>query len=228
MLRTLAAIALLAPAAGLAHDLRVEPAPRGFALHLGHRGGEALEIAPAKVKRVRCGRAGAPPADVLAAAAFTPREVTVAARCDVVSVLLDGGFWSLTPDGEVNLPRDQARAVVRAWASRQHAKWVDASSPGAATVLGDELEIAAPPDLGARRAGDKVTLRVLSGGQPVPGAAVAIDHRLLGETNSRGEVRLKLRRPGLESISASVRRPLASPQAESVVLEASLTFEVAR
>jgi hypothetical protein len=41
-------------------------------------------------------------------------------------------------------------------------------------------------------------------------------------------VRLKLRSAGLETISATLRRKLSSPEADTEVLEASLSFEVAK
>jgi uncharacterized GH25 family protein len=83
-------------------------------------------------------------------------------------------------------------------------------------------------DLARARAGEKVTLRVLSRGQPVRNAVVAIDHRPIGDTDSKGEIRLRLRAAGVESIATSIRRPLATAAADAEVLEASLTFEVAR
>lgn len=223
-----AAAAILLPCLAFAHDLWVERAGDGFAARYGHRGGEALRMDAAKVKAVRCAdRAGAA-RDVLARATLARRGVTLAARCDAVSVFYHGGFYSLTPDGEVNLPRDQARDVVKAWESRQYAKWIDVASPAASRPFGDDLEIVPGGDLSTRKVGDKVTLKVLSQGKPVAGAIVALDHKPLGETDSAGEIRLRLSTPGIESVSASVRRPVKSPQADAVVLEASLTFEVAR
>jgi hypothetical protein len=118
---------------------------------------------------------------------------------------------------------------VRSWASRQFAKWVDARQPGAAAaVLGEELELVAVTDLVKARQGDKVTFRLLTRGKPVAGGVVAIDHRPLGETDSAGEVRLRLRSASLETVSATLRRKLATPEADAEVLEASLSFEAAR
>ncbi len=222
------AACLAAPAFALAHDLWVERTPEGFLVRYGHRGGEVLPVDPAKVKSIRCADGASAPRELVTAARFAAKDVRVAASCTVVSVFHDGGYWSLTPDGEVNLPRTKATSVVRAWASRQYAKWVDARSPRASTPLGDELEIVPVTDLAKAHEGDKITVRVLSAGQPVRDAVVAMDHRPLGETDSRGEVRLRLRAPGVQSISTSVRRPKASPEADAEVLEASLTFEVAR
>ena len=219
---------LAAPALATAHDLWVERTPEGFLVRYGHRGGEVLDLDGAKVKAIRCGDGVSAPADVVTTARFAPKEVRFPGTCAVVSVFLDGGSWSLTPDGEVNRPRDQVRDVVRSWSSRQYAKWVDVHSPRAGAVLGDELELVPVTELARAHPGDKITLRVLSAGHPVANAVVALDHRPLGETDSKGEVRVRLRTPGVESISTSVRRPGATPQADAEVLEATLTFEVAR
>jgi hypothetical protein len=78
------------------------------------------------------------------------------------------------------------------------------------------------------RAGDKATFRVFWNGKPVAGAVLAIDHRPLGETDLAGECRVKVRASDLESVSATLKRPLGSPEADTLTLEASLTFEVAR
>lgn len=228
-MRFLAVAALVAaPALAAAHDFWVERTPEAFVVRYGHRGAEVLAIDAAKVKAIRCIDAAGAQKEVVASARFAPKEVRVAESCAAVSVFHDGGYWSLTPDGEVNLPKNKAQAVVKSWASRQFAKWVDAKSPRASVVLGDELELVPVSNLARAHAGDKVTLRVLSAGQPVPNAVVAIDHRPIGDTDSKGEIRLRVRTAGIESISTSVRRPRATPEADAEVLEASLTFEVGK
>lgn len=227
LLGALAAAALLAPALASAHDLWLEREGAGLTLRYGHRGGELLALDQAKVKAVRCLDKGAT-RELLGAATFAPREVKLAGRCGAASASFDGGYYSLTPDGEVNKPRNQVPDAVKAWASRQYAKWVDPASPGAGAVLGDELELVPVTDLSKARQGDKVTLKVLSAGQPVAGAVVAIDHKPLGETDSAGEVRVKVRAAAVETVCATLRRKVATPEADALVLEASLSWEVAR
>jgi uncharacterized GH25 family protein len=222
-----AVAALLVPSAGRAHDFWVERARDGFAVRHGHLGGEALAIDASKVKAIRCGDGASPPKDMVATARFSPNEVRFSAACALVSVFHDGGYWSLTPDGEVNLPRSRVENVVRSWASRQYAKWVDAKSPAAGAVLGDDLEVVPVTDLAKATKGDKITVRVLSAAHPVPNAVVAVAHHPLGETDSKGEIRLRVRET-VESISTSIRRPGTTPEADAEVLEASLTFEVGR
>jgi uncharacterized GH25 family protein len=226
--RTLSVVVMLGtPALTAAHDFWVERSQEAFVVRYEHRG-ELLPIDAAKLKAIRCGAGAGAPGDVTRGATFSEKEVRFAGPCEIVSVFSDGGYWTLTPDGEVNRPKDEVRNGVRSWASRQYAKWVDAKSPRAATVLGDELELVPVTDLARARAGDKVTLRLLSARQPVRNAVVSVQHRAIGETDSKGEIRLRLRTAGTESISASIRRPHPTSQADVEVLEASLTFEVAR
>jgi uncharacterized GH25 family protein len=221
------AAALLAPALASAHDLWLERAGDGLILRYGHRGGELLAIEQAKVKSVRCLDRGAT-RDLLGAATFAPKEVKLAGKCGAASAFFDGGYWSLTPDGELNKPKNQVPDAVKSWASRQFAKWVDPGSSSAGTPLGDELELVPVSDLTRAHQGDKVTVRLLHQGKPAVAAVIAIDHKPLAETDGAGQARIKLRTSGVETISATLRQKVATPEADAVVLEASLSFEVAK
>lgn len=219
---------LAVPLASGAHDLWLEPQGDALVLRYGHRGGEVLDLDAAKVKVVRCKRGEAPAKDVRASSVASPKELRTSPACEVASAFLDGGFWSLTPDGEKNLPRSQVPDAVRSWQSKQFAKWIDVRSPAATSPLGDEFEIVPVGDLSRTHQGDKATFRVLWQGKPVAGAILAIDHQPLGETDAAGECRVRVRAPDLESVSATLKRPLGTPEADTLTAEASLTFRVAR
>jgi nickel transport protein len=227
--RMCAAAALLSlPLGARAHDLWLEPRGEALVLRYGHRGGDLLDLDAGKVKAFRCQRGGASATDVRAACRASPKELRTPSRCDAASAFLDGGFWSLTPDGERNLPRTEVPDAVRSWQSKQFAKWVDVRSPAAGVALGDDLEIVPVGDLSRVRQGDKATFRVLWEGRPVAGAILAVDHRPLGETDAAGECRVKVRAADVESVSVTLKRPLGTPEADTLTVEASLTFEVAR
>ncbi|HJX53539.1 MAG TPA: DUF4198 domain-containing protein [Polyangia bacterium] len=211
-----------------AHDFWLERQGGVFLLRYGHHGGEVLALDAAKIKTLTC-RAGAQaPRNVLPSATIAPTQLTFTGPCALVSAFHDGGYWSLTPDGEKNLPRNQVPDAVKSWRSRQFAKWVDVHSPVAGQPLGDGFEIVPVSDLARVKSGDKATFRVLLAGKPLSGATLAIDHKPLGETDDQGEVRVKLRAATVESVSVSFRRAVKTPEADSEVFEASLTFEVAR
>jgi nickel transport protein len=216
------------PLVARAHDLWLEPQGEGLVLRYGHRGGESLDLETAKVKVILCQLGAGPVADVRGTSKATSRELRTPSRCDVASAFLDGGYWSLTPDGERNLPKSEVPDAVRSWQSKQFAKWIDVHSPAAIQVLGDELEIVPVGDLSRVHQGDKATFRVLWQGKPAAGAILTIDHRPLGETDAAGECRVRVRAPDVESVSATLKRPLGTPEADTLTAEASLTFEVAR
>jgi nickel transport protein len=211
-----------------AHDFWIERQSGAFILRYGHHGGEVLALDASKIKTLICRKGAETPRNVLASATFAPKQLTLSGSCALVSAFYDGGFWSLTPDGQKNLPRNQVPDAVRSWRSRQFAKWVDVHSPLAGQPLGDGFEIVPVSDLAKVKTGDKATFRILLGGKPQAGVTLAIDHKPLGETDDQGEVRVKVRAVAVESVSASFRRVVKAPEADSEVFEASLTFEVAR
>jgi nickel transport protein len=228
VLWSVVAACLAVPAGARAHDLWIEPQDGVLILRYGHRGGELLDLDASRIKSVLCRSGSSPAKEVRSSSTTGPRELRTPSRCDAASAFLDGGYWSLTPDGQRNLPRSEVPDAVRSWQSRQFAKWLDVRSPAAAAPLGDELEIVPVSDLSRVRQGDKATFRVLWQGKPVAGATLAIDHRPLGETDAAGECRVKIRAAEVESVSATLKRPLGTPEADTLVAEASLTFGVAR
>lgn len=212
----------------LAHDLWLEPQEGAFVLRYGHRGHEALPLEASKLQSLSCRKNSGATQNLLKSAVLAPKQISLQASCAVLSAFLDGGFWSLTPDGEKNLPKNKVQGAVKAWRSKQFAKWVDVSSALANQPLGDEFEIVPVSDLSKVKTGSKATFRVLLAGKPLPGAAVAIDHKPLAETDDQGQARIMIRGSGRESVSVSWRRAVKTAEADSEVFEASLTFEVAR
>lgn len=218
-----------APVAARAHELRIERGDGGFVLRYGHAGGPALPIDRAKIRSLRCVTGNGPPRNVLPVAVFQDTAVRLpSGDCGVLAAFQHGGFYCLTPDGEKPLPKRRCPEAVKAWESRQFAKWVDVRSPVAGAGFGEEFEIVPVTPLAGVRRGGKATFRVLFEGAPVSGAVLAIGHRALGETDSKGEVRVMIRGEKMETVTATLRRKARSEDADQEVYEASLTFEVAR
>lgn len=235
------AFALCAAAFGAprarAHDLWMEPAGGNLVLRAGHRGEEPAPIGSAQIQ-THCVHPGGKTSIVdlstpgLARRGFAAdpqdQQIFMKGPCEAASAAVDQGFFVVTPDGEKRQKKSETKDAVKSWRSRQFAKWVDVHAAAAARPLGDALEIVPVTDLARARVGDKVTVRILLEGRPAAGAVVSIGHAKLAETSSSGEARVAVRNGGLETISASVTRPLGTPDADSDVLEATLSFEVAR
>jgi len=211
-----------------AHDFWLERQNGTFLLGYGHHGGESLPLVADKVRTLSCRKSKGKTENLRSAAVASAKELRLKASCAILSAFMDGGYYSLTPDGEKNLPKNKVPDAVKSWRSKQFAKWVDVHSPLAGLALGDEFEIVPVTDLAKVKAGDKATFRVLLAGKPLEGAVLAMNHKPLGETDEDGEVRVKIRSDTVESVSVSFRRSIRSAEADSEVFEASLTFEVGR
>jgi nickel transport protein len=220
---------MVLPAVVRAHDLWLERAAGGLTLRYGHRGGVLLALDADKVKRLRCrSLEGGGVSELRGEAVVRAKALLLPRVCAAASAFLDGGTWSLTPDGEKNLPKRRVADAVKAWESRQYAKWLDPRAPGAMEPLGDVFEIVPVTALSDVHQGDKATFRVLLQGKAVEGATIAIDHKPLGQTDRAGEVRIRIRAAEVESLSVSFKRSISSPDADVQAWEASLTFEVAQ
>lgn len=211
-----------------AHDFWLERHNSTFLLRYGHAGGALLPIEAKKIKTLKCWGSSGKLESLLPKATFAPTEVSTKGTCFVLSSFQDSGYYSLTPDGEKNLPKTQVPDAVKSWRSKQFAKWVDSHSPQQKTILGDEFEIVPITDLTAIKEGDKVSFQVLLQGKPISGATLTIDHKPLGETDDRGQVRIRIRSKDTQSVSASFRRSVNIPEADSEIFEASLSFEVTK
>lgn len=212
----------------LAHDFWLEREAGTFVLRYGHRGGEVLPLDASKMRSFNCRKDNGRPDNLLRSAVVSAKQLSVTTTCSVATAFLDGGFYVLTPDGEKNLPKSKVPDAVKAWRSKEFAKWIDIRSPFSTQAQGDELEIVPVTDLRKVKVGDKATFRILLDGKPISGAVLSMGHKALGETDDQGEVRVKIRSSDVESVSASFRRTVRSPDADSEVFEASLTFEVGR
>ena len=209
----------------LAHDLWIEKEGPEYVLRYGHRGGAVLLIEAAKLKHILCVNEDDQKVDVLSKAVIEQKAVRIKDRCKCLSVFYYNGYYSLTPDGEKNLPKNQVNDAVKSWESKEFIKFIETGSGD--VTFGDEFEITVGGDIRTLHTGDKITVRVLYQGAPAAGATIACHGHVIGETDSKGEARVRLRQGGLQFVAATLKRPLNIPEADSLALTAGLLFEVA-
>jgi nickel transport protein len=221
--------ALLAgPLAGRAHDLWLEPAPGGLTVQYGHHpqlvshGGETrIPYAPEVVRSALCLDAAGRQQPARLAGTY---PVRIEGDCAVAYVLTSSGYWTKTTAGIRNLKRTEVAAPLNAWQSFDSVKHVAAWSAAAVEPLRVPLEIVPAENPLILKDGDKLTVRVLANGQPVPDAVVTYDGKPRGETDSAGAMNVRVRHGGLQLIQATVRSPHSGPEADEVVHTTALTF----
>ena len=213
----------------LAHDLWIDRDGDLHTLHYGHeRSGHAgtrvIEYRPEQVRQARCfSTAGRE----LASEPGRTWPVTLKGECAASYFVLSTGYWSKTPYGTKNQPRNEAGAVMDSWRSVESIKRIDAWGTALAKPLGLELEIV-PLDNPLRlRQSDKLHLAVYAAGKPAAGATVAYFGRPRGVTAADGRVNVRLQQPGLQLIQASIETPLTDGKADRLVQATALQFESA-
>ena len=220
-------VALSVPAAH-AHDLWLEPAPRGYTVQYGHHpqldshGGEVqVPYAPAIVKSAVCVEPGGSQRPAKFGSAY---PVHIEGDCAVVHVSTSSGYWTRTTGGTKNLKKTEVAVPLGSWQSFESVKHVAAWGPGTGSPLAAPLEIVPIANPLTLRDGDKLTVRVLADGRPVADAVVTYDGKPRGQTGADGNVNIRVRHGGLQLIQASTRTPHAGPDADEVVHTAALTF----
>ncbi len=219
---------LLARDHALAHDLWIERAGTLHTLAYGHErsghvGAKALEYKPENVKQAACFNTAGQEIDALRGHAY---PATLKGDCAASGFLTSSGYWSKTPYGTKNLPRNDAGAVIDSWLSVESVKRIDQWGEGLARPLTRELELAPLDNPLILQAGDKLRLRAWFRGKPVAGVTVAYFGKPRGVTDADGNVNIRLQNPGFQLIQASLDLPLNDDKADKAIHTGGLQFEI--
>ena len=224
-----AVIMLLLAAGGVyAHDIWIEKSSGGYVLlygHAGHGGGESeiVEYDPADVVRAICiDRAG------------TGVEAKIQDECPLriggsfasIYVLTSSGYWSETPFGLKNLPKDEAKSPIRSWLSFESVKRIDVWGDGTSSPLTEDLEITPVRNPLILSRGDKVRLFVTIGGKPAAGVPVAYFDSTRGITDRKGRINIRLKFGGMQLIKATLKEPGDGVKEDEIVHTTTLVFEI--
>ena len=232
-LLTALVVTLLSPAIS-AHDLWIERAGGAYTLynghkhtdnggHGGHGGDQVIHYGPAFVTQALCfDTQGQVKHEAKGGSPFR-----LEGECAALTIAASSGFWSKTPKGTLNVPKDEARQVVKSWLSLEWVKRLDTWSPALAMPLTPGLELVALEDPLQLAKGDKLRLQLTLDRQPVAGATVTYDGEPRGMTDEGGRINLRIQHGGFQMIAAGLNRPRPTPQADKEVLATTLVFELA-
>ncbi len=228
-MRTLLVL-LLGTLAGpaLAHDLWLEKEEAGFGLYYGHKhsshqGPTFVEYQSEWVGEALCFDpvGGSAPFESEGGYPYRMRG-----ECAAVHVAISSGYWTKTPYGTQNLPKDQARMPVESWLSHESVKRFEGWTEALARPLAAGLELTPLEDPLRLRKGEKLRLRVTFDGEPVRDAVVSYDGKPRGQPGADGEINIRVRHGGFQVIQATSSRRIDSEKADKVIHSANLNFEL--
>jgi len=219
---------LLTAATAQAHDLWLDHKANGYELlyghrHSGHSGQDTIEYKPDAVKQVVCFDTNGKAIGQGATESYPAR---LAGDCATAYALLSSGYWTKTPYGTKNVPKDQVEVAVSSWLSFEGVKRIDHWGQALARPLTQDLELVPLEDPLALGEGDKLRLLVTFRGQPAAKAVVAYDGKPRGETGPDGLVNVKVRHGGPQAIEATLRRALDGTKADEEVHTSTLSFDL--
>jgi nickel transport protein len=222
--------ALLIAAAGPAHshDLWLEKEDGGLALYYGHKhsshqGATLVDYRAQWVREALCFDAAGNRIP------FQPEETypyRMRGACAAAHVAISSGYWTKTPHGTRNVPKDQARMPVKSWLSYDSVKRIDHWTDALARPLADGLELTPLENPLRLRKGEKLRLRVTFDDKPVREAVVAYDGKPRGRPGPDGGINIRVRHGGFQVIQATLNRSIASEKADEVIYSTHLNFEL--
>lgn len=220
---------LLLPSMGSAHDFWIEKKGNEFLIVYGH-GSQRLEFEPSKIKIVKA-------FDLLGNEVKVNREKKgagiVLKTTDPPSLFfaeVDDGYWSKTIYGWKNLPKTKASRVVESFRSIYTSKailsWGEAAQKPLSDARLDILPLENPFDL---KEGNRFAVRILFQGKPLSGIDIeGGDHKKITATDQEGIAKLRIAK-GHQVVSVTYKEPIQNdPDADSLRITSTLTFEVAQ
>ena len=212
----------------VAHDLWLEKEAAGYTLYQGHRhsahaGAEVLPYDPLAVKSATCLDAGGGTRPLVSGTSY---PVRLTGDCAALLLAFSTGYWTKTAWETKNLPKAGSAGVVKSWLSEDAVKRIDRWTPAVAQPLGAGLEITPATDPFRLVIDDKLTVLVTDNKKPKSGVPVAYQGDTRGATGEDGRIAIRIRRGGMQLISASVETPLADGKADTVIRATALQFEL--
>jgi len=217
---------LFLPLCVIAHDIWIEKQDRISVLRYGHlhpsqehKGNKIIPYAPKKIKEIIC-RHGTE-SETLNIPRVYP--VRIRKHCDALYITLDNGYFTKTPYGTKNLPKNRLKMSLKSWRSIESVRRVDSSSD---TLLSSGLELVLLKR--PSKAGEKATLQIFYNKKPLSGILVAYDGSVRGLSNKEGKINIRIRHSGLQNIQATYKQKAANRKlADETVRTATLNFEIA-
>ncbi len=212
----------------LGHDLWIEGQVQSRVLQYGHavgshQGEASLTYPPERVTESLClDREG----KTVAASTSQTYPVTLNADCSLTWFQTSSGYWSKTPYGTRNVPKDQAGQTFDSWLSMEGIKRLDLWHPEFSRPVGRHLELTPLENPFRKGKGDKLALRAWHQGRPAAGVTVAYFGKPRGTTDPDGNINVRLQQQGMQLIQASLTLPLQDPRADKVIHASSLQFQM--
>ncbi|MEJ5172293.1 MAG: DUF4198 domain-containing protein [Hydrogenothermaceae bacterium] len=208
-----------------AHELWIEENENGYILLYGHlkpQLGEDkfVKYSPENVLDVRCFDSQGKDKSVKVERVY---PLKIVGKCDILYILFSTGYWTKTPFGLKNLPKDRVDMPIESWQSFESVKRLNSFID---TPLTDNLEITPLQNPFSLKVGEKLTVLVTYGKKPLRDVIVSYDGKPIGTTDDDGKINIRIKHTNQQYISTSYKVRSDGVKADSIIYTATLNFEV--
>jgi cobalt/nickel transport system permease protein len=222
-------VSLFLPVAGEAHEFWIERKGGEFTVVFGH-GTHREEFDSSRIKQVKAFDGNGKPLTVSHEKKGKEILLRPSESAALMVAEIDNGYWSKTIYGWKNLPKRKASRVVEANRSLNYSKILLSWSEGIQKPLeGLVLDILLLKDPFQMKSGETLPIQILLHGKSLGKVDVfGNDHAKVGMTDAEGFVRMTLSK-GHQLMTVTYKEPLKDdPDADSLSVTATLTFEVTK
>lgn len=208
------------------HDLWIEKVGEEFFFYYGHHkyGHSEEEKLPYKIENVLEVNCFDKDLKILNAEISKEYPLKIEGNCACIYILYSSGYWTKTPYGTENVPKNKAKMPIESWFSYESVKWIGSfikSEP-----ISEKLEIVPLNDLFSLKVGDKMRFKIYFNKKPIPNVPVEYYGKVLGVTDEEGNINIRLKENGLQVIDASLTENVNAEDKDKIIYGASLSFEV--
>ncbi|ACN98533.1 DUF4198 domain-containing protein [Sulfurihydrogenibium azorense] len=207
------------------HDLWLEKKDNFYTLFYGHlnpsdNDQKSIEYNPNSVFEIKCFSQDGKEKSIKVERSY---PLKIFGKCDSVFIGFSSGYWTKTPYGLKNLPKNQVHMPLESWKSVEYVKRLDTDINKPLTA---NLEITPLDSIKNVKIGDKITFLVTLNAKPVKDTVVAYDEKPIGTTDDEGKINIRIKRSGIQNISTSLKLKEVSEKADFTIYTSTLNFEV--
>ena len=195
---------LLLPLFIFAHDIWIEKQADIFTLQYGHlhltqdhKGHKVIPYSPQKIKEIIC-KHDTKTKNLKSSNVYPLR---IQNQCDTLYITLDNGYFTKTPFGTKNLPKNRVKMPLKSWRSIESVKRIGKNK---SSLLSTGLEIVLLKRV--NKIDEKATVQLFYNKKPIKNIPVAYDGKVRGLSNKEGKINIRIKHSGIQNIQATFKQ----------------------
>ncbi len=208
------------------HDIWIEKGGNFYVLYYGHKGtahqGEKeIKYDLNNVLEIQCFDENLKPQKFEVLKEY---PLKISKNCSVLYILFSSGYWTKTPYGTENLPKNKVKMAVDSWLSYEVIKYIE-NFPKIEPVS-NKLEILPLNDPFSLKEGEKMRFKVFFNKKPISNVPVTYNGKIMGLTDEEGKINIKLKVKGFQYLKASYTEEVKKEEMDKVIYTSILNFEI--